>query len=147
MTGIVVGSCRIEAECMVAVEIDPDTLDAADHSAAEAGMGVAVGYCVAEMVEIERGTDSIVETIVGYFSIAGIEMVVVSMAVEADLEARDTLALVVAMVADTVKVEYCRFAVVGMALYSLLALLVSYPSNIYRVPSMETKLSTSSNIQ
>jgi len=70
VTGIVVGSCRIEAECMVAVEIDPDTLDAADCSAVKADIGVAVDNCVVEVVGIAEGTAPIVETIVRYFSIA-----------------------------------------------------------------------------
>ena len=97
MSCIAVGSCRIEAERMMAIELDLDTLDAADCSAVEADMGVAVGYCVAEVVEIAEGTDSIVEMVAGYFSIvaaypmvigevAVIAMVVVLPVVGADME-------------------------------------------------------------
>lgn len=112
----VAGSRSTEAEYMAAVETDLDTLDAAGHSAAEADMGLAVGHGVADVVELAEGTDSIVEMVAGYFSIAAacpmvivevavIAMVVASPVVGADMEARDTLASVVAPLADTVEAD------------------------------------------
>jgi len=78
----VAGSRRIEAECMVMIEIDLHALAAASRSAVETDMGVLE---IAPIVEV------VVVVLV---------MVVVPRGVVADMKAGDTPAMTIALVAD-----------------------------------------------